>query len=173
MLKRDEIEQPTSCINKAASDEPVFVLRAKDLCSADTVMFWAQLAENLGAHDPAKIAEARALADQMREWRTDHMMSRRTEAAAKAANKFEGVSERPPANYGVPGLHEQAIEALRKREERRGYQMTVAMTAGASLLAATARDADEPLTDTQLRKVARQAFVFAQALADEVHNAEA
>lgn len=93
MIKRDEIEQPASCLNKAASDEPVFVLRAKDPLSPVVVEDWARQAELTGAHEPAKIAEARGWAQRMREWRTEHVMTHRThrtQAQAEAANKHEG-----------------------------------------------------------------------------------
>lgn len=92
MLKRDEIEQPTSCINKAAADEPVFVLRAKDPNAAGAVEYWADNAEKSGLHEPWKVVEARALAQQMRDWRTEHMHANRAQVAATAANRFEGQS---------------------------------------------------------------------------------
>lgn len=66
MLKNKELRDPKSCLNKAASDEPVFVLRAKDALSAQTVRLWASMAE--GLHEPEKIAEALNLADEMEEW---------------------------------------------------------------------------------------------------------
>ncbi len=69
MRKIDEVEQPTSCFNKAAPEEPLFVLRAKDRLAANMVRAWAATAENSGTHEPEKIAQARALADQMDEYR--------------------------------------------------------------------------------------------------------
>jgi hypothetical protein len=65
MLKVDELADPTSCINKAAPDEPVFVLRGKDPCSAYAVRMWANIAQQGSHHDAEKIAAARAFADQM------------------------------------------------------------------------------------------------------------
>jgi hypothetical protein len=66
------------CLGKAADDEPVFVLRAKDLLAPGLVENWAN---KLEAYDKsrvedstvqmrrqAKIKEARALAHQMRAW---------------------------------------------------------------------------------------------------------
>ena len=67
MLKKMELATPTSCLNKAAADEPVFVLRAKDALAAMTVRHWATMAE--GQHEEAKLEEARNLADQMDKWR--------------------------------------------------------------------------------------------------------
>jgi hypothetical protein len=69
MRKIDEMEQPTSCLNKARAEEPLFVLRAKDPVAPFAVRAWADVAEARGAHEPAKIAEARALADQMDTYR--------------------------------------------------------------------------------------------------------
>jgi hypothetical protein len=40
MLKREELELPTSCLNKAADDEPIFVLRAKDPCAPAAILAW-------------------------------------------------------------------------------------------------------------------------------------
>jgi len=67
MLKRYELSEPRSCLNKAAGDEPVFVLRAKDPLAAQTIRHWATMAE--GYHEPKKIKEAFELADAMDSWR--------------------------------------------------------------------------------------------------------
>lgn len=68
-LKKDELANPASCINKAADDEPVFVLRAKDPEAVETVRTWASNARTRGTHEPEKIDEAFQLADQMAAWR--------------------------------------------------------------------------------------------------------
>ncbi len=65
MLKADELTNPLSCINKAAPDEPVFVLRGKDPCAAYAVRMWANIAAHGSQHEPEKIAAARAWADIM------------------------------------------------------------------------------------------------------------
>jgi hypothetical protein len=65
VLKNEELANPASCINKAAPDEPVFVLRGKDICSAFAVRQWANVAEAGGHHEPEKIAHARQWADKM------------------------------------------------------------------------------------------------------------
>lgn len=41
MIKKDEIADPTSCLNKAADEEPVFVLRAHDRAAPSVVRAWA------------------------------------------------------------------------------------------------------------------------------------
>ena len=69
MIKHLELSTPTSCLNKAAQDEPVFVLRAKDPLAARIVRIWATLAEDGGFHEPRRTAEARQLADAMDAWR--------------------------------------------------------------------------------------------------------
>lgn len=68
MLKADELRSPASCLNKATSDEPVFVLRAKDPLAAQTVRLWAAMADG-GTHEPEKGREALHLAEQMDAWR--------------------------------------------------------------------------------------------------------
>ncbi len=71
MKKRDELTSPTSCLNKAKADEPIFVLRGKDALGPQAVRHWATMAE--GVHEPAKIEEALALAEQMERWRSDFL----------------------------------------------------------------------------------------------------
>jgi len=67
MLKRDEIANANSCLNKAAEDEPLFVLRAQDESAPEVVRDWAAQAEAKGA--PAeKVREALELADAMEAW---------------------------------------------------------------------------------------------------------
>jgi hypothetical protein len=67
MLKKLELSSPTSCLNRAAPDEVVFVLRAKDPVAPQTLRHWATMAE--GVHEADKVAEARACADAMDAWR--------------------------------------------------------------------------------------------------------
>lgn len=67
-LKKEELLNPQSCLNKAADHEPVFVLRAKDPLAANAVRDWADSAERHGLH-PEKTAEARELANHMDDWR--------------------------------------------------------------------------------------------------------
>lgn len=71
MLKRDEVSDPTSCLNKAADDEPVFVIRAKDRVGPATVRDWVYRATALGIHQE-KVAEALDLARAMEVWRRAH-----------------------------------------------------------------------------------------------------
>lgn len=70
MKKRDELADPESTWNRAAEDEPLFVIRAKDKLSASMVRQWAEAAAMTGAHEPEKIEEARELAWTMETWRT-------------------------------------------------------------------------------------------------------
>ncbi len=72
MKKIDELTDPSSCFNRAANDEPVFVLRANDPLAASVVDYWANQAEiRPGLHEDWKIKEARENAQEMRRWRTD------------------------------------------------------------------------------------------------------
>lgn len=68
MLKADELRSPRSCINKAAPDEPVFVLRANDPLAAQTVRLWATMAH--GVHEDEKRDEAMHLANMMDDWQS-------------------------------------------------------------------------------------------------------
>ena len=40
MVKRDELADPASCLNRAADDEPLFVLRASDPLAVNVVRDW-------------------------------------------------------------------------------------------------------------------------------------
>lgn len=55
----------------AGDNEPVFTLRAKDVCSSRAVRYWADEAERLGA-DAAHIQCVRRWADRMDYWRAAH-----------------------------------------------------------------------------------------------------
>jgi hypothetical protein len=68
-LKRDEISDPNSCLNRAADDEPIFILRAKDPLAAKLVEEWAAKAVLEQAHEDPKIQAAYRFAQAMKEWR--------------------------------------------------------------------------------------------------------
>lgn len=55
------------CFAKLADGEPYFVLRAQDVYAPEIVRYWAQLASQTGCA-PAKVEEARFLADAMEAW---------------------------------------------------------------------------------------------------------
>ncbi len=67
MLKHQVLSDPKSCLNRAAPDEPVFVLRARDLAAAQTVRLWAAMA--VTCHEKTKVDEALRVAQRMEEWR--------------------------------------------------------------------------------------------------------
>jgi len=71
MIKRDEIFDLTSCLNKAADDEPVFVLRAKDPVAISTILFWInrRIEDGCNKAGDAKTTEAMELLNQMIRWR--------------------------------------------------------------------------------------------------------
>lgn len=59
------------CLGKAADDEPVFVLRAKDLIAPMVVDKWAGVAKVWGTPN-AKTEDAKAVARAMRDWQSIH-----------------------------------------------------------------------------------------------------
>jgi hypothetical protein len=63
--KLEELNDPNSTLNKAADDEPIFILRAQDMTAPQTVLEWMQRNPQIGE---AKFAEARDCADAMRAW---------------------------------------------------------------------------------------------------------
>lgn len=76
MMKRDEIADPNSCLNRAADDEPLFVLRANDILAMGIVHQWASQYLAMKAEQPegptlkqmAKYREAKELASTMWDW---------------------------------------------------------------------------------------------------------
>ncbi len=65
----DLIQDPRQ--NGIPEDEPVFLLRAQDICSPDIVMDWAQKAEDMGASSEiVKLARDQAVA--MLNWGEKH-----------------------------------------------------------------------------------------------------
>lgn len=69
MDKAQNLINRSSCLNKAAIGEPLFILRANDPIAAQTVRLWAAMAECAGQHSEEKIASALRLADDMDKWR--------------------------------------------------------------------------------------------------------
>jgi len=53
-------------------DEPVFILRAKDMLSPDTVEWWADKLESIPGHDTEAVEVARRHAQTMRAWQNLH-----------------------------------------------------------------------------------------------------
>lgn len=80
MRKKDELSNPSSCLNRAADDEPIFVLRANDPSAPTAVAAWAEryMSEKGGIgfmtdEQFAKYGEAMSLARTMRSWRSHHI----------------------------------------------------------------------------------------------------
>lgn len=71
MKKADEIKTPNSCLNHAAEDEPIFVLRAHDPCAPFAIFAWAGARVKNGKNetDDPEIQEAIQLATEMVAWR--------------------------------------------------------------------------------------------------------
>jgi hypothetical protein len=79
MKKRDELNDPGSCLSHAADDELVFVLLARDAAAPVAIRAWAEerirLGKNLRADD--QIREALSLADRMNNERMESVARRR------------------------------------------------------------------------------------------------
>lgn len=68
MTKKETIEGP-SCLTRAADDELVFVLRAKDPIAGAVIQYWAHLAQATATHEKEKIERAWQEATEFNEWR--------------------------------------------------------------------------------------------------------
>lgn len=67
-----ELGVHTSCLGKAAMDEPVFILRAQDRTSSKTVRQWVQNAKDAGCTNIPKLEEALEWALAAQDWREAH-----------------------------------------------------------------------------------------------------
>lgn len=67
MLKRDELADPNSCLNKAKDDEPIFVLLGRDASAAPAIIEWTASRIELGLNlkGDAQIRDAYKIAEQM------------------------------------------------------------------------------------------------------------
>lgn len=67
MRKKQEIEIPSSCFNRAADDELIFVLRGRDTAAPSTIRFWAAERLRLGKNETGddQISEAHQCAEIM------------------------------------------------------------------------------------------------------------
>jgi hypothetical protein len=56
------------CYDKAAPDEPMFVLLGRDPTASFLVWLWVKIRRELGHSEPAKMAEAEACATALSHW---------------------------------------------------------------------------------------------------------
>jgi len=82
MIKRDEIEHPESCFNKASDQERLFVLLARDPAAPVAVRAWIDERIRLGKNKPDddQIREARECASRMEAERAEIESARRQQA---------------------------------------------------------------------------------------------
>jgi hypothetical protein len=88
MNKRENIENMSSCLNKAHENEPIFVLRGYDPLAAHIVESWAEYYkathEGAGTLTPARFAkynDAWNVAHAMRAWRERKLQDTKFSAA--------------------------------------------------------------------------------------------
>lgn len=67
MLKREELSNPDSCLNRAADSEMLFVLLARDVAAPATVRFWVSERLRLGKNisTDGTIVNALRVAEEM------------------------------------------------------------------------------------------------------------
>lgn len=76
MATRHENEvNPESCWNRALPDEPIFILRAKDVSAPETIRRWVSYRLSVGKNQPddRQILEALDLATEMENWRSESL----------------------------------------------------------------------------------------------------
>lgn len=71
-MNRQQMQlDPNSCLNRAAPDEPLFLLRAHDIASSNTVRSWIKERLATGKNNPGdpQILDAERIAAEMDAWR--------------------------------------------------------------------------------------------------------
>lgn len=70
MKKTDELKNPNSCLNRAADDEPLFVLRGKDVAAPAAIAEWIKSRISMGKNEfgDSQITEAVELAEKMEQY---------------------------------------------------------------------------------------------------------
>jgi hypothetical protein len=70
MRKRDEINNPASCLNRARPNEMVFVLLGRDVVAAETVRAWisSRIAKGKNVPDDPQIKEAEQWIERRSLW---------------------------------------------------------------------------------------------------------
>lgn len=71
MNKRSELLSPSSCLNKSCSDEPIFVLCARDPKAAQAIRHWVTMSE--GDQPQSKLEDALDIAHDMERWYREHV----------------------------------------------------------------------------------------------------
>jgi hypothetical protein len=99
----DRIQDPAMLI---PMDEPVFLLRAQDMCAAATVHLWANLAEKFGAK-PVIVSLARQQADRMEKWRK---------------HKVPDLLLKPEFNQGGSTVNDEEQRSQEEEERQKGEQ---------------------------------------------------
>jgi hypothetical protein len=81
MLKRDELEHPESCLNKASAHERLFVLLARDVAAPVAIRAWVaeRLRLNKNVETDPQIVEALECASLMEAERSEIEDTRRQE----------------------------------------------------------------------------------------------
>jgi len=74
MIKSKELNDPTSCLNRAEKDEPMFVLLARDKVAPETIRSWIthRLVSGKNRMDDEKIIEAYKCLHEMEKWRREN-----------------------------------------------------------------------------------------------------
>lgn len=72
--KREEMEDPNSCWNKAKYDEPMFILLGRDESAPAAIENWCdrRVRTSKNLTDDVQIKEAMGLAEVMRDYRINH-----------------------------------------------------------------------------------------------------
>jgi hypothetical protein len=102
--KSFELTNKNSCLNKARSDEPVFVLLARDPVAAQIIRLWCAAA--LDFHGSEKIDDANFEANKFEEWHMQNIPQMAANAASPSL--VERVNQQHKSNtLGMAGTQDK------------------------------------------------------------------
>lgn len=128
MLKSDELQNPTSCLNKALPNERLFILLARDPAAPITIRAWITERLRLGKNkeDDAQVQEALECASCMEDERAKMTQERAWKAVRTYTEQFR--QENTPSKLGIcrTAAIPFVIEDLRSKEIEATRASTVA-----------------------------------------------
>lgn len=114
---------PFDCYANAESDEPMFILLARDRHAPALVKEWARRREAEG-EDLAKVEEARKVAVSMRQWREEHRPGSASRGlTVEFEERVEEATECIRGAFGEDGF--EALEYLVKFSEQANLPLEV------------------------------------------------
>lgn len=129
MIKREELADPESCLNRSHDDEPLFVLRASDALAADTVRSWVAWSRLWKMHSIATIRGAERLADRMDEWRRrKHSFEEHRPASTPIDAEFAPSTSESPRRLTIYSAKQRHAAPFISLSSEEAYELIALLT---------------------------------------------